>query len=76
MTPAKLAGRCCDGRELGQGSRIHALNRALPANQFEQVCGKALCGAKPGRRSAGWSYWPGMVVSCPRCLKALAKVTP
>ena len=31
-----------------------------------------LCGAKPGRRSAGWSSYPGEQVTCPKCLRKLA----
>jgi hypothetical protein len=36
----------------------------------------AICGAKPGRRSVGWSPTPkaNSVVTCPRCLKKLEKV--
>ncbi|MCW0447227.1 hypothetical protein [Xanthomonas sacchari] len=71
---AKLAGRCANGMERGQGSKQHA----LPA---EQVCfarneahGKAICGAVPGRRSVGWTVCDDQDVSCPRCARAIARV--
>jgi hypothetical protein len=56
----KLAGRCADGFERGKGSRYHAVNGYV-----------ALCGAKPGRRSAGWSSHAGVAVTCPKCLRKL-----
>jgi hypothetical protein len=28
----------------------------------------ALCGAEPGKKSAGWSEWDDDEVTCPKCL--------
>jgi hypothetical protein len=55
-----LAGRCANGSELDSGTRWHA----VPTDSWT-----ALCGAKPGRRSAGWSSWyiKDQAVTCPRC---------
>ncbi len=36
--------------------------------------GPALCGYVPGRRSSGWSEYEGKEVTCPKCLKRLAKM--
>ena len=64
---ATLAGRCADGRELGQGSRVHAVNGTLRTD-YNELHGTALCGAKPGRRSVGWTVAPPATeVNCPRC---------
>ena len=62
-----LAGRCANGSELDCGTRWHALPNGLGWT--------ALCGAKPGRRSAGWRGFPDEIhaVTCPRCL---AKMSP
>lgn len=59
----RLAGRCADGAERDGGSLWHA----VPARAW-----KALCGAEPGRRSAGWSQRVGDAVTCPRCARKLA----
>lgn len=63
-----LAGRCVNGSELGSGTRWHA----VPIGEHGMAW-TALCGAKPGRRSAGWSSWivRGQAVTCPRCSKKL-----
>jgi len=65
--PLYLAGRCHDGRQQDGGYRWHAV-----------VGWKALCGAEPGRRSAGWAPWEPRTeeeknheVTCPRCKKAI-----
>ena len=64
---AKLAGRCTDGRELGQGVRVHAVSGTFRAD-YNELHGTALCGQKPGRRSVGWTVLPpGTEVNCPRC---------
>lgn len=63
MKALRLAGRCANGAERDGGARYHA----VPAS------GAALCGAKPGRRSAGWSPYEGPAVSCPRCLARQAR---
>jgi hypothetical protein len=57
----KLTGRCANGAERDRGKLAHA----TAASGF----GKALCGAKPGRLSAGWSEQT-YEVTCPRCLRA------
>ncbi len=64
----KLAGRCADGRERGQGVKFHA----LPAGTSEYTHGPALCGQSGGRRSVGWVIREGAVVTCPRCLRKIA----
>lgn len=59
-----LAGRCRSGIDT-HGTLFHALD-------FENEI--ALCGAKPGRRSVGWSAWGhGKDANCKRCLKKLEK---
>ena len=71
-TIQRLTGRCTDGAERGCGIKWHA----LPKDSW-----KALCGAQPGRRSAGWSdqKWAtpngivGETVTCPRCLVKIGK---
>jgi len=67
--PMVLAGRCANGAEGGRGKRVHS----VPAGA---VAGKALCNAKPGRLSAGWSKpWPeDREVDCPRCLDWLRQI--
>jgi len=65
----RLAGRCSNGFERDGGARFHA----VPADD-RGVAYVALCGAKPGRRSAGWSSYPGEAVTCPRCLRKLEGV--
>lgn len=65
--PAKLAGRCADGRELGQGVRVHAVSGVL-RDDYNELHGTALCGQQPGRRSVGWTVLPRTAeVNCPRC---------
>lgn len=64
----KLAGRCADGCERGQGVKFHA----LPVGTSEFTHGPALCGQKAGRRSVGWTVREGAEVTCPRCLSRLA----
>jgi hypothetical protein len=66
-----LAGRCCSGSEGGRGLLYHAVTiRGLDG-------GDALCGAKPGFRSAGFARpHPSQeaVVTCPRCLSKIKKM--
>lgn len=59
VRPRRLAGRCSDGAERGAGALYHAVPAA------ESV---ALCGARPGRLSAGWSAYVGEEVTCRRCM--------
>lgn len=62
-----LAGRCVNGAERDHGTLFHA----LPVGNGYV----ALCGAKPGRRSVGWSdYGKHNEVTCPRCIAKLAKI--
>lgn len=61
--PMKLSGRCANGFERDRGSVIHA----LPAGT--EYWGTALCGAKPGRRSAGWAAMQGSSLTCVACAK-------
>lgn len=66
----KLAGRCANGFERGRGHIYHV----LPLEADNSGWGIALCGKKPGRRSAGWSgRTEANNATCPRCLKLLAK---
>jgi hypothetical protein len=64
-----MAGRCANGSERDHGKLMHA----VPAeNHGNGRMGKAVCGAQPGKRSAGWSDpIEGRVPTCPRCLKKL-----
>jgi hypothetical protein len=66
-----LAGRCCSGSEGGRGLLYHAVTiRGLDG-------GDAICGAKPGFRSAGFARPhpnKAAVVTCPRCLRRIAKL--
>jgi hypothetical protein len=65
LSPKRLTGRCVDGGELDGGSLYHAVSRD------EGNMGKAVCGAKPGRRSNGWSLNDGEQVTCKRCVVKL-----
>ena len=68
--PASLAGRCANGCELDQGRRVHAVPYSQDLERNGYVIGRALCGAKPGPRSAGWSYVGHRSVTCPKCARA------
>lgn len=58
-------GRCANGAERDGGYVRHAI--------LKNGC-TAVCGAQPGRSSAGWSHEAETLdkVSCPKCLKKLA----
>lgn len=58
-----LAGRCANGAERDGGTLYHAVRGW-----------RALCGAEPGRASAGWSSHLGTKATCPRCLAKLARI--
>lgn len=63
MIVARLAGRCANGAELDGGRKYHLLERY---SEF----GKALCGAKPGRTSGGWSQPYGdKEATCQDCIR-------
>jgi hypothetical protein len=64
--PSRMSGQCGEGERDG-GKRYHA----VPVGGSTHA--KALCGAKPGRRSVGWGEHHGTAVTCPRCLKRLLK---
>jgi hypothetical protein len=61
----RLTGRCANGGERDGGLHFHA----VIGDDWE-----ALCGASPGRRSAGWSSYPGTEVTCPRCLSKIRRI--
>lgn len=65
-TPKVLTGRCRTGSERG-GHLAHA----VPGDSWYET---ALCGAKPGKRSNGWSEYRPEAVTCPKCLARLAKL--
>lgn len=58
--PAMLAG----SHRKGSGQVVHAIPGPFDWNYY----GRALCGAKPGPRSAGWAPLVHLDVSCQRCL--------
>ena len=59
-------GRCSNGAERDKGYVYHAVSSGWTA----------LCGAEPGRMSAGWQNEPEPLerVTCPRCIKKLASL--
>ncbi len=73
VVAAKLAGRCTNGLERGQGRNLHAVPAAEVRRSFG-FAGKAMCGAQPGRRSVGWTVCESQPVTCPRCQRAIARV--
>lgn len=65
----RLLGRCANGNEADGGVKYHAKS---------QSDWSALCGAKPGKRSAGWSDHPDTMkpvafVNCPKCRRKLER---
>ena len=62
-TARYMIGRAADGFQLGGGTLIHATTSPPYSH------GPALCGRKPGRRSAGWSndMPPETPITCMRC---------
>jgi hypothetical protein len=66
-----LAGRCANGAERDGGRLFHA--RLLEEHGADWY---AVCGAKPGRRSAGWAYWrpEDRRVTCKRCAAKLRRL--
>jgi hypothetical protein len=67
IAPRRLLGRCANGAERDTGRVAHAVQGANWS---------ALCGAKPGRRSAGWSEYEAPLVTCARCARRWAKLEP
>jgi hypothetical protein len=74
-TPAALGGRCANGYERGQGSRVHAVPTSDALLKNDYCISRAACGAQPGARSVGWSLRAGAAFSCPRCIAAIAQAT-
>lgn len=65
-----LSGRCATGAERGRGKLVHAVKgTAYPWYR------PAMCGAKPGRLSAGWSEQVNEPVTCSKCLQLIAPAT-
>lgn len=66
ITLLMMGGRCADGAERDHGTLIHA----CAAGEYA-----ALCGRKPGRRSAGWFDAPAGATAptCPRCRAKMRK---
>jgi hypothetical protein len=56
-------GRCANGAERDSGRIYHAVEGWT-----------AICGAQPGRTSAGWSHEEGSRITCQRCMKRLARL--
>lgn len=62
----RMMGKCANGAE-ADGGRLYHAKLVGPQGSF-----KAICGAAPGRRSAGWSDFldsmkPVEKTTCPRC---------
>ncbi len=68
-TAAYLSGRCANGAQRDTGRLYHAVLDTF------NPWGKALCGAKPGKRSGcGFVQQPEQQITCPRCLKKLTSI--
>lgn len=72
FVPLRRAGRLREG-ERDKGSLWHAVPfvPGLPLIVFGSSIRKALCGAQPAIQ---WSSEPGDAVTCPACLRKLAKI--
>ena len=73
--PASLAGRCANGYERGQGVRVHAVPHSQELERNGYAIQRAVCGAKPGPRSAGWIYSGMRPVTCHKCVMAQGSKT-
>lgn len=63
-----LGGRCANGAEADHGTRFHAL--PVAGSEYGDRTDAAVCGARPGRRSIGWTRWGSdQAVTCPKCIK-------
>lgn len=62
VQPLRLAGRCASGAERGFGHLYHVVPFTDGGPDL-----RALCGAKPGRLSAGWHERIGARVTCQTC---------
>jgi hypothetical protein len=58
----KMTGRCANGAEKNRGTRVHMVSGPGGSRDL------ALCRARPGRQSGGWSHdtYPA---TCDRCLR-------
>lgn len=67
-----LSGRCADGAQRDAGRRIHVV---LSETGEAPAWGRALCGARPGRRSGcGFVEVDGAEApTCPRCAAAIER---
>jgi hypothetical protein len=68
---ARMLGRCANGNEADGGRLYHAI-------RDDRLSWAAVCGAAPGKRSAGWADYPDAVkpiadVTCARCRTAMRK---
>lgn len=66
-----MAGSCRNGAERDKGSLYHAV-----VSESDPSCTAipALCGRRPGIRSAGWSRASAPGVTCPKCQKKAAEL--
>lgn len=67
MKPAALMGRLANGAERDAGTLVHL----VPDETIHYGhTARALCGAKPGRRSGGWDtdHYAGGSPTCIRCV--------
>jgi hypothetical protein len=73
-TTAILAGKCANGNEGGRGSIVHWVRYDAPniyATRAPALCGKSYTG-----RSGGFSAREdAKEITCPRCIKKMAKLT-
>jgi len=65
------SGRCANGAELGHGILWHAVPKS--GESWGNI-DRALCGARPGKRTPGWSGWHNSKeITCLKCLKRFSK---
>lgn len=67
--PAALMGRLANGNEADRGRLVHLV--PIETNHYGH--GRALCGAKPGRRSGGWDVVNPVSPTCLRCISRQQK---
>ena len=74
FTGARKTGRCADGAERGAGRIVHAITAADAVQaEISGSWARAACGTKPGRLAQGWTTVAAGAVTCPACLRALAR---
>lgn len=66
-----LTGRGRTGSD-STGPLYHAIN--VRGEGPFPTFGAAICGARPGKRSNGWSDYLGDHATCPKCLKKLERL--